>query len=140
MRWSNARTRVGNVANVEKMRKFEPMRLRTLDKRHKFENRSMSPRHIDLNDSSMDEEESPEAETRHAESLLRVRNASSNERSIASSPDKNGPYEGHQGGYHHYAAVGRRAHSPLIAREVSGNMMLLESEGGEEQHHNVMMQ
>ena len=92
MRWSNTRARVGNVANVEKMRKFEPMRLRTLDKRHKFENRSQSPNaeQFDIQDVSDD---SPDAD-RHGSSLLRRRN-SSNDRTIGDSPEILGPGEPH---------------------------------------------
>ena len=90
MRFSNTRTRVGNVANVQKMRKFEPMRLQTLDKMHKFENRSQSPNpdrnNVDLNESYLSNE-SQAAADRHADSLLRVRNGSSMERSVMSSPD-----------------------------------------------------
>ena len=94
MRWSNTRTRVGNVSNVDKMRKFEPMRLRTLEKRHKFENRSLSPNAVvqrfDLQDISDD---SPDAD-RHSTSLLQRRN-SSGDRSLGDSPENLGPGEPH---------------------------------------------
>ena len=48
MRWTHAKAKVKNVAHVERMRKFEPLRKQTLDQRHRFENdKGTSPERYD---------------------------------------------------------------------------------------------